>query len=64
MSLLPWERLLGAAARMGIAPEAFWRMSLKEWRMIVGQQEKSLGRGELDALARLYPDEDGRHERG
>ena len=25
-----------AAARMGVGPEGFWRLSLKEWRMLTG----------------------------
>ena len=36
-----------AAARMGVAPEGFWRLSLKEWRMLTAGpvQAAPLGRG-------------------
>ncbi len=63
MSLLPWGALLQAATRIGIAPEAFWRMSLKEWRMLTAGGAAVLGHTELGALAAQYPDAGGRDER-
>lgn len=51
---------------MGLAPEIFWNMSLIEWRAaLAGFAEArgfvhataSLGRRELDALMKLFPDE-------
>jgi len=42
---------------MGIAPEAFWRLSLAEWRALTaGDGGAALGRRELDALMRDHPD--------
>jgi hypothetical protein len=29
-----WAEMMQAAARMGVGPEGFWRLSLKEWRML------------------------------
>ena len=48
-----------AAARMGVAPEGFWRLSLKEWRMLTAGpvQAAPLGRNELEAMVGLWPDE-------
>jgi uncharacterized phage protein (TIGR02216 family) len=59
MSVLDWPRLLQAAARMGISPDAFWRTSLKEWRLLVAaQKDGAMDRSELEALAALHPDKD------
>ena len=48
-----------AAARMGVAPEGFWRLSLKEWRMLTAGpvQAAPLGRSELERMVGLWPDE-------
>ena len=62
MSVMDWPRLLSEAARMGISPDAFWRTSLREWRLLVSDN-KAMERGELEALIALYPDRSG-HERG
>ena len=43
---------------MGIAPEAFWRLSLAEWRALTAQESDALSRGDFEALSRRYPDED------
>ena len=54
----PWGEMMRAAMRMGIAPEAFWRLSLKEWRMltVVSPGAVPMGRGEVEALMRTWPD--------
>jgi uncharacterized phage protein (TIGR02216 family) len=41
------------------SPEAFWRLSLKEWRAIAGQPEAAaLDRNAFDVLAARFPDEE------
>jgi uncharacterized phage protein (TIGR02216 family) len=55
MSLMDWPRLLAEAARIGVPPDAFWRMSLREWRLLVSDN-RAMERGELEALLSLYPD--------
>lgn len=46
-----------AALRLGIGPEAFWRLSLREWRALTEDGgPAALGRYELEALLRAYPD--------
>ena len=58
MSLMDWPRLLAEAAQVGIPPDAFWRMSLKEWRLLVSDN-RAMERGELEALLALHPDRRG-----
>jgi uncharacterized phage protein (TIGR02216 family) len=55
-----WPGLLRLAVReMGLTPEAFWRLSLAEWRAltIMPDAELALPRARFDALCTLYPDE-------
>lgn len=54
----PWAEMLRLSAlRLRVAPDAFWRLSLKEWRALTGGDlAPSLDRAGLDALAALYPD--------
>lgn len=48
-----------AAARFSITPEAFWRLSLVEWRALTGEAAPgALTRAGLEALAERYPDKD------
>jgi len=48
-----------AALAMGVCPEAFWRLSLKEWRMLTAGAAGPgpMGRGEFDRMAEAWPDE-------
>jgi uncharacterized phage protein (TIGR02216 family) len=54
-----WPAMIQAAARMGVAPEAFWRLSLKEWRMLtqVVGRAAPMGREGLEAMMGTWPDE-------
>ena len=54
--MLPWSEMMRAALAVGIGPDAFWALSLKEWRMLVRGAEAALSRSELDALLAAYPD--------
>ena len=53
-----WAPMLRAALTLGIAPEVFWRLSLKEWRMLMETERgpEAMGRGRLDELMRRWPD--------
>ncbi|WP_300543491.1 phage tail assembly chaperone [Maricaulis sp.] len=51
-----WPAALRAAARLGIAPEAFWRLSLAEWRALAGGDASVLSRRDLDRLLKHFPD--------
>lgn len=51
--------MIQAAARMGVGPEGFWRLSLKEWRMLTTAgplQAGPIGRAELAQLEKRWPD--------
>ena len=52
-----WAALLRQALGLGIAPQAFWALSLAEWRALCGQDGAPvLGRGGLVALMARFPD--------
>ncbi len=53
-----WAALLRlAAVRLHIAPEAFWRLSVKEWAALTAAPPSmALGRRDLDALMAAHPD--------
>lgn len=55
---MTWAALLRLAAlSYGVAPEAFWRLSLKEWRALCEDAgAPALGRGGFEALAAAWPD--------
>ena len=50
--------MLRVAVELGVPPEAFWRLSLKEWRMLTERAGvPTLGRGGLETLMARWPDE-------
>jgi uncharacterized phage protein (TIGR02216 family) len=53
-----WAPMLRAALALGIPPGAFWRLSLKEWRMLteVERGPAPMERGRLDELMGRWPD--------
>ncbi len=54
----PWGAWLLSALSAGIAPDAFWRLSLTEWRALCawGSTDHALNRAHLDELMKAYPD--------
>ncbi len=52
--------MLRTGAALGLGPEAFWRLSLMEWRMLteVGQGPSPMGRNEFEGLMAVWPDGD------
>jgi uncharacterized phage protein (TIGR02216 family) len=54
----PWPDLLRlAAVRLHISPEAFWRLSLAEWRALTApDRAPALDRAGFEALLRDHPD--------
>jgi uncharacterized phage protein (TIGR02216 family) len=55
-----WPSLLRLAVlEFGLTPEAFWRLSLAEWRALTVLPDQDLGltRSRFDALSALFPDE-------
>ena len=55
-----WAAMLRAAVvRFGLSPDAFWRLSLNEWRALVDSAEEApLARAGLEALIARYPSKD------
>ena len=50
--------MLRAASAAGVPPEAFWRLSLREWRWLTAVGGAApLGRGELERLMEAHPDD-------
>lgn len=54
----PWPEMLRLAAALGVAPEEFWRLSLKEWRMLTARPEgpAPMGRTEFERMRAAWPD--------
>lgn len=51
-----WAAALAAAARLGIAPAAFWRLSVAEWRALAGGSAGAPTRAAFEALMCAHPD--------
>lgn len=59
MTGTPWGGMLRVAATLGVGPEAFWRLSLREWRMLTERpaERGAMGREDFRRLAEGWPDE-------
>ncbi|MFA4951312.1 phage tail assembly chaperone [Brevundimonas sp.] len=55
----PWPEMMRMAAGFGAGPQAFWRLSLKEWRMLTERPDVvgPMGRGVFEQMAERWPDE-------
>ncbi|WP_421736886.1 phage tail assembly chaperone [Caulobacter sp.] len=54
-----WSDALRLAVRLGVPPEAFWRLSLREWRALTDAPAAPvLTRPGLDALVARFPDQE------
>ncbi|MDI6623802.1 MAG: phage tail assembly chaperone [Brevundimonas sp.] len=55
----PWGSMMRDAARAGVAPADFWRLSLKEWRLLTEAPVEGLplGRREFERMAEAWPDD-------
>lgn len=55
-----WALAMASASRLGVSPEAFWRLSLWEWRALTAPFAAAAApdRTALEALMRRYPDKD------
>ena len=51
--------MLRTAARLGVGPEGFWRLSLREWRMLTQRPEglAPMGRLDFERMAEAWPDD-------
>jgi uncharacterized phage protein (TIGR02216 family) len=56
-----WDAALRLAVSLHIPPDAFWRLSLREWRALTATPAAPvLTRPTLDALIARFPDEEPR----
>lgn len=56
---MSWARPLRLALSLGLPPEAFWRLSLVEWRMLTAAPPSPvLTRAGLADLIARYPDKE------
>lgn len=54
----PWRTWLARAMALGLAPAAFWRLSVAEWRALAGDAAAHLlDRAGFEALAAQFPDD-------
>ncbi|MEO0982691.1 MAG: phage tail assembly chaperone [Pseudomonadota bacterium] len=56
--MLPWGEMLRAALAAGIAPSAFWRLSLREWRWLAAGADEALSRADFEQLQERCDDRD------
>jgi uncharacterized phage protein (TIGR02216 family) len=56
--MTPWGEMMRTAARLGVGPEGFWRLSLREWRMLTARPSEAgpLGRNDFERMAERWPD--------
>lgn len=54
-----WGEMLRLAIRLGVAPDAFWDLSLREWRWLTETPSSGmpLARPELENLMEAWPDD-------
>ncbi len=54
-----WRAALRLACwRLGLSPQAFWALSVREWQALVGPEVGPvLTRGDLEGLMQKFPDE-------
>jgi uncharacterized phage protein (TIGR02216 family) len=52
--------MMRAAVAMGVSPDGFWRLSLREWRWLTAVEAgpAPMGRAGLDEMMRRWPDEE------
>lgn len=46
-----------AVSTLGLSPDAFWALTLAEWRWLLPDAPAALTRAGLDRLIALYPDQ-------
>jgi uncharacterized phage protein (TIGR02216 family) len=56
--MIPWDGWMAhGLGRLGLPPTEFWRMSVREWRAVLGQgRAAALSRAELETLMKEHPD--------
>jgi len=54
-----WGEMIRTAARLGVGPEGFWRLSLREWRMLMERPDRPqpMRREDLMRMRERWPDD-------
>lgn len=53
-----WAAMMQTAARAGVSAEAFWRLSVREWRMLTARPDSpAMTRERLERLCGRWPDD-------
>lgn len=53
--MLSWPEMMRAALALGISPEAFWRLSLREWCWLSASRHQPMTRTDFEALCAGEP---------
>lgn len=56
--MIPWDAWMAyGIGRLRLPPTEFWRMSVREWRCVLGEgRDAALTRSELNDLLKEHPD--------
>lgn len=49
--------MLRDALMLGLAPENFWRLGVREWRALAPRGGNALSRADFEGLSRAFPDQ-------
>ncbi len=53
----PWPAMFRAALQLGVAPQNFWGLSLREWRWLAAPAANALSRTAFADLTERFPDQ-------
>lgn len=55
----PWSEMIRTAATLGVRPHEFWRLSLREWRMLTERPAglRPMDRCDFDKMTEAWPDD-------
>ncbi len=55
--MIPWRQWFAfAVVSLGLSPQAFWALTIAEWRWLAPDDSAAMGRSSLETLIALYPD--------
>ncbi len=56
--MIPWRQWFAyAVCALGLSPDAFWGLTLNEWRWLAPISDAAMSRDGLQTLLALYPDQ-------
>ena len=57
-----WQARLQTGLRLGLMPDTFWRLSLREWQALTAPKRAgAFRRADLSALLSAFPDTEDSH---